>query len=191
MGKLEQTNEKLIRRTKIQHAILATVQISGLIAWALLAPNTLKLLKPIIKRSNKYNEKSIYNTRKRLIENGLLEVKNGSVSLTKKGEVALERMEAGYTTVPKPKKWDKKWRVLIFDIPEIRRSTRDKLRHTLISIGCIKLQDSVWITPYNCEDLITLLKTEFKIGKELIYIIADHIENDVFLKKQFDLLKYD
>jgi DNA-binding transcriptional regulator PaaX len=35
----------------------------------------------------------------------------------------------------KNKKWDGKWRVLIFDIPETRRFDRDNIRRALISIG--------------------------------------------------------
>ncbi len=187
MGSLEKRNSELIRKSKIQHAILSTLKISGLIAWAVLAPNTITLLKPVLKNSKRNTEKSIYYARKRLIEKGLIETDGQSVRLTKKGEIELQRLEIGSTKIQKPKKWDKKWRILIFDIPESKRTTRNKLRNTLMGIGCRKIQNSVWVTPYNCEDIITLLKTDFKIGKELIYIIADHIENDVFLRKYFEL----
>jgi CRISPR-associated endonuclease Cas2 len=77
--------------------------------------------------------------------------------------------------------------MLIFDISEKRRGTRDKVRNTLISIGFIHLQDSVWVYPYDCEDLITLLKADFMIGKDLLYVIADKIENDIELHKKFGL----
>lgn len=87
----------------------------------------------------------------------------------------------------KPKKWDGKWRILIFDISEKRKRDRDKLRFILRSIGFFKLQNSVWVYPYDCEDLINLLKTDLHIGKAILYIVADKIEYDINLKKRFDL----
>ena len=77
--------------------------------------------------------------------------------------------------------------MVIFDIKEGRRSLRHTLRETLRAVGFTKLQYSVWVYPYDCEDLITLLKVDFKVGKDLIYVIADSIENDGWLKKRFGL----
>ena len=77
--------------------------------------------------------------------------------------------------------------MLIFDIREERKILREKVRNTLRCIGFEKLQKSVWVYPYDCEDLITLLKADFKVGKDILYIIADKIENDRWLKKKFGL----
>ena len=77
--------------------------------------------------------------------------------------------------------------MLVFDIPEYRKTLRDKVRRTLISIGFVRLQDSVWIYPYPCDDLIALLKSDFRVGKDLLYVIADSIENDTALKKRFSI----
>ena len=78
---------------------------------------------------------------------------------------------------------------LFFDIPERRRGTREKIRATLITLGFIRLQDSVWVYPYDCEDLILILKADFKIGKDVLYIIADQIEYDAPLRTYFNLPK--
>jgi hypothetical protein len=43
----------------------------------------------------------------------------------------------------------------------------------------------VWVYPYDCEDLITLLKADFKIGKDLLYVITESIENDKWLRQSF------
>ena len=75
----------------------------------------------------------------------------------------------------------------MFDIREERKRLREKVRQTLISLGFKRLQDSVWVHPYDCEDIIMLLKSDFKIGKDLLYIIADTIENDTRLRKDFGL----
>jgi phenylacetic acid degradation operon negative regulatory protein len=45
------------------------------------------------------------------------------------------------------RRWDGRWRMVVFDFPETARKARDAFRHTLRQqrMGC--LQKSVWITP--------------------------------------------
>ncbi len=165
------------------------VATAGFLSVAALAPNAIQALGILggFNKSKRQNE-IIANSRKRLVAHGLLEyTPEGFLRLTSKGETKLEQLELREYKIKKPRRWDKKWRVLIFDIREERKALRDKVRTTLIAIGFMRLQDSVWVYPHDCEDLITLLKADFKIGKEILYIIADTIENDSWLKKQFKL----
>lgn len=50
--------------------------------------------------------------------------------------------------------WDGRMHVVTYDIPEKQRTDRDLLRVHLTRIGAAKLQDSVWITPYNPVDIL-------------------------------------
>jgi len=130
---------------------------------------------------------SIRAARNRLVQKGLLTWDNKKLRITPKGEKELQGLSVPGFKLPKPRRWDGKWRVLIFDIPEQRKGLRDKLRRTLRIIGFARLQDSVWIYPYDCEDFVTLLKADFKIGKDLLYMIVDTLEYDTPLRKKFDL----
>lgn len=47
------------------------------------------------------------------------------------------------------KTWDKKWRLVTFDIEEVSRLTREKFRDKLKELGFGMLQESVFISPYN------------------------------------------
>lgn len=47
-------------------------------------------------------------------------------------------------------KWDGKWRMVIFDIPEKRRAARDLLRSKLKAWSFIRWQQSVWASKKNC-----------------------------------------
>ena len=186
MGKLETESRKKTRIANIQKAVLATVAVAGMISLAAIAPNVIGALGKmgILKKPR---QDSIHRARKRLIDHGLLEYKDGFLELTEKGEAELRKVQSSEYKLKKPKRWDGKWRVLIFDIKEQKRTLRDKLRQTLAAVGFKHLQDSVWIYPYDCEDFITLLKTDFMIGKDLLYLIVDKMENDEFLKKDFGL----
>jgi len=141
-----------------------------------------------IKTKSKY---SFWRTVTRLEYDGLIQIETKNqlkiIKLSKRGEKVL--YFSGEANVNKgiKHKWDKKWRVLIFDIPEERKGTRNKVRNTLRSRGFFRLQDSVWIYPHDIEDFVTLLKTDLKVGREVLYMIVDVLENDHLIKKHFSL----
>ena len=190
MGKLEFEAKKRFQKDYLKKVILATVSAAGLMSLALLAPNATEALSKlgIIKKPRK---SSFNRSIERLRENGLLvfEKKNNGTFLriTSRGELTLERLCDNPRLIKKPKRWDGKWRMVMYDMKEPRKKLRDRLRTTLIGLGFVKLQNSVWVYPYDCENLITLIKADSKIGEEVLYVIADTIENDKHLKEMFGL----
>jgi CRISPR-associated endonuclease Cas2 len=193
MGIMEKEVKRKIRMTKIQTGILTAVYAAGILSVALLAPNVLSVMQSASKKSGLYDrvtrgkKQSINISRKRLIEAGLLVYENGFLRLTKEGEKRMHEFEARNFSLDKPRKWDGKWRVLIFDIKETRKAIRDKMRYILRSIGFIRLQNSVWVYPYDREDLVTMFKADMEIGKDLLYLIVDKLENDNHVRSHFGL----
>ncbi|MEK7065880.1 MAG: hypothetical protein AAB938_00845 [Patescibacteria group bacterium] len=188
MGQMEQKSKQRTRVKNLQGIILDTVAAAGVISIALLAPNTLTALKKFGMLPGPRQKETISITRKRLVKAGLLAYDDrGLLRLTARGEKKLHYARMRDFKLKKPRRWDRKWRVLIFDIREKKRSTRDKVRYTLSAIGFVRLQDSVWVYPYPCDDFITLLKADFSLGRELLYLIVDSIEFDRDLRKQFGL----
>lgn len=83
--------------------------------------------------------------------------------------------------------WDKKWRIIIFDIPEKKRKVRDRFRSAIIEIGFKMLQRSIWISPKgNFEDIQQIIR-EYKIEKYVVLIFADRISNDLIFEKKFNI----
>ena len=193
MGKLEKEVKLQIRKTKIQRAVLNSIFAVGVISVALLAPNAMTILKYFDGgKKRKNNPKYLINkTARRLQERGLIMFektdKGTFLRLTPLGEKHIDRLDQDDFKIKHPKKWDGKWRVIIFDIKETRRLLRDKVRLTLSRIGFVRLQNSVWVFPYDCEDLMMLLKADFRIGKDMLYLIVDKIEYDTPLRKKFNL----
>ena len=193
MSSLELNLKKKTRKSKIQKILLNSLYTAGIMSLAVFAPNAISILKKFnIGKKRKSNPK--YSVRKainRLRQKGLIvweENKKGVfLRLTREGEQSLDLMERKEFKISIPKKWDSKWRIIIFDIKEERKGTREKLRNTLINIGFLKIQNSVWVYPYDCEELMTLIKADLKVGKDILYIIADSIENDSWVKKHFNL----
>ena len=107
--------------------------------------------------------------------------------LTKKGQKRLASYQASGISKQNPRSWDGKWRVIIFDVAEDKRAIRDKLRRELRNYGFVRLQQSVWVVPFDCEDFISILKTDQKLWSEVLYIVADKIEGERHLRKTFNL----
>lgn len=187
MGELEKKSRKNSGRADVQKIVLGTVATMGILSVSLLAPNVLGTLGRLGLLPTRRQTDTIRAARNRLVQRGFLKYDGNKLRLTEAGKKKLRSLELHDYQIPRPKRWDKKWRVLVFDIPETRRSLREKVRRTLMEVGFIRLQDSVWIFPYPCEDLITLLKADFKIGKDVLYMIVDTLEYDTSFRKKFDL----
>jgi len=87
----------------------------------------------------------------------------------------------------KEKKWNGKWFMVFFDVPEIQRNKRGYLREYLKKIGFYKYQQSVYIFPYECEEEVALIKKIVEAAKYMKYIIAEKIEDEELLKSFFNL----
>lgn len=193
MGILEKEVKAKDKRKNIQKIILSTIAVAGILSVAAVAPNIFSVIRQLEgSRKRKKNLKySINESFTRLREKGLIEVieinRKKIARITTKGESKLDFLDKHNFKLKIPKKWDGRWRVVIFDIQEKRKKTRDQLRATLMQIGFVKLQNSTWIYPYDCEDLISLIKSDFMLDKDVLYLIVEKLENDWQLRKKFDL----
>lgn len=187
MGSMEKASTKRTKRVVMQHYVLAAVATAGLLGVAAVAPNALALLKNVGITPHKRHDEVIKRATKTLVDRGFLEWSGGLLRITPHGRHAYEMHQAYLQLKTKPRKWDGKWRVLIFDIPEGRRPARFAIRKKVLEAGFVRLQDSVWVFPYPCEEFVSLLKVHLKIGKDLLYLIADSIENDKKLRAHFSL----
>lgn len=177
---------------KIAKIILMTISAAGFLSVALMAPNALRAIEMFYGGNKKYNRKyHIKNTITKLKQGGFIEFKNRNgksfIRLTEKGHQRLLKYQLHDFVIKKPKKWDNKWRVIIFDIKEYKRGIRNNLRKELVNLGFVRLQNSVWAYPYECEDLMFMLKTYFHLGKDVLYMTVDKIENDKWLREEFSL----
>ena len=185
MGNIEKESRARRRKTNLKKILLETLFVGGVVSVALLAPNAIGVMKQYGFIPSPRQKTSLTIARDRLLRKGFIERKEGMLRITARGERELRMLDCGSYRLKKPRHWDGRWRILIFDIPERRKSLRDKLRRTLLSVGFVRLQDSVWLYPYDCEDFVVLLKSDFKIGKDMLYLIVDALEGDQRYRKLF------
>src|SRR3989344_9603665 len=196
MGIMERDagRERIRRRIwgTFQLTLLATVAVGVVVLIAATAPNAAQLLKyfPGYKKGAKFNYQA-KTALGRLAAKGLIlfEERNGKryARVTDAGEEILALESLREKSAQKPKRWDGRWRVVLFDIPERRRGVRNRLRLFMQEDGFVRLQDSVWVYPYDCEDLIALAKANFRIGFDVLYMIVEQLERDNHLREHFGL----
>ena len=185
-------------RVSISRAVLTGVAVAGFISVAVLAPNAIQIFKhfklPAEKKKLVKNvslKYGVQSTIARLEKEGciIFEKKDATLCarLTKKGEKRLAAYETKSHNIEK-REWDGKWRVVVFDVAEGRRAARDLLRRNLKSFGFLCLQKSVWVFPYDCEDLISLIKTDQELWENVLYMEAEKIENSNRLQAYFQLV---
>ena len=110
------------------------------------------------------------------------------IILTKDGEKKALRFKLDDMKIKKPKKWDKQWRIVIFDIPEKFKTAREALRGKLKNIGFVELQKSVFAHPFECEDEINFIVEVFQIRPFVRFVKASSFTNEEQFRMKFDLL---
>jgi len=110
------------------------------------------------------------------------------ISLTEKGKAKASWMQIDELKIKRPKKWDGRWRIVVFDISQLRKIYREAFRGKLKELGFFPLQKSVWICPFDCEAEIELLRDFFGFSQEeLRLIVAKEIGPDKKLKEIFKI----
>jgi CRISPR-associated endonuclease Cas2 len=185
---MKQTTKEKTKKGEIAMMILAGIGIAGIVVVALAAPNALQII-PGFQRK-RYRKSSLDRSLAALLRRGFVEMRRGKygwrVELTEKGMQELFLYESRQKLFQR-RRWNRKWHVLIFDISEKRRLTRDAIRKTLLQFGFYRLQDSVWVFPYDCERILELLRTKYRVRHDALYMRVDKIANDQELRRHFGL----
>ncbi|MDP1689918.1 MAG: CRISPR-associated endonuclease Cas2 [bacterium] len=180
-------------RIPIQTIVLRTLAVSGAISIALVAPKMTHLFK-YLDRPRQERTRVYARTKQalaRLQEKKLIIIKDGSVELSVAGTQEVQKILANEYQISEPAFWDGKWRMIIFDIKEKQRKRRDELRLLLGGAGFIKLQQSVWVHPYVCDEFIELLKAHLSSrGDELFYFTVQDLQPDTVLRRHFNLKNF-
>ena len=179
-------------KSEIVKDILSWLFIGGAVALAVTSPYFVHNLLTGNKKWNKYSKRKISTTFDRLRREGLIsiEAKNKQIyiSLTQEGRRKAGIFQIDKLRIARPKQWDRKWRMLMFDIPHKKKILREALRGKLKQLGFFPFQKSIWIHPYRCGAEIDLLKEFFGLtDKEVQLIVADYIGKDENWKQLFKL----
>jgi DNA-binding transcriptional regulator PaaX len=179
-------------KSEIVKDILNWLMLAGAVYIAASSPYFVRNLLKEFKKWQKYPKKKITDTFYNLKRRGLIKIeqKRGQIyiTLTEEGKKRAGRFQIDALKIKRSKKWNGKWRIVIFDISQLKKIHREAFRGKLKQLGFYPLQKSVWVHAFDCQAEVELLREFFGLTeKEIRLIIAEKIENDQELKKFFKL----
>ena len=171
----------------VQEVLLLLAAGAFLIA-SFITPGLPLALKPFIdyKREKDYqkwkqfNQARLKQVLKRLKEQKVVEILptkyEDIIKITDRGKRKILRFKLDKLQLKK--KWDGKWRLIIYDVAKEKKRERDYLREILKRLKCFQLQKSVYLTPFKCEDEIEYIRQLFGIGDEVKILKVASLENE-------------
>ena len=79
-----------------------------------------------------------------------------------------ERLSSLISKYDRKRVWEQKFYLITYDIPESRKKERELLRGYLKRIGAGMIQESVWLTPYDPNDILREFTKERKLKGSII-----------------------
>lgn len=189
MERINEINSKKSKKGEIAKMILTCIGMTGIAIVGAAAPGIFRILpRP---RRKEYSRSQLDRSLQKLLESGMVKFNQGvrgwRVELTEKGLAEVTTYEMRQKLLQPEKHWKGKWHILVFDIQEERKKVREKVRRSLSNMGFYRLQDSVWVYPFECEEVMELLRTKYGVRHEALYVRAEKIAKDKWLRRHFSL----
>jgi DNA-binding transcriptional regulator PaaX len=171
--------------------LLKIAEIGILVLPALTSPYFIRyVVKKYFKEKNKKRVRAITDLKKKKLID-IQEQKDGSVKicLTENGKKIILQYELEKLKIKKPEKWDRKWRVIIYDIPHNLRTASNAFRIKIRELGMYQLQKSIWIYPYDCIKELDFSCAVFDIPLEdcVLYFKTEELPKQKEIRHFFNL----
>ena len=109
------------------------------------------------------------------------------ITLTHKGKQFLNQKAMEELRPPKPPVWDKKWRLVLFDIPEEFKKNRNSFAAGLKRMGFVQIQKSCFTFPFPCLDEVEILADFHEVRPFVTFLVAESLEGSKALARRFKL----
>ena len=186
----------IIKNRSLPADILLIAAAGPIILSSLFLPNAPQMLKPLVKwykNWDKIKRQRIHEAIRRLNQKRLIGLTQKGdylyIEITENGRKLIKNFDYDNIELPSHNNWDKKWRLVIFDLPEKQNKERHILSKKLKTLGFYPLQESVFIYPYDCRDEIDFVCEFLSVGRHVNYCIVESLDKrEGNLRKIFDLL---
>lgn len=194
--KKDKRRQKLYDLTKetgktLGTVLLGIIAVCGAITIAAVAPNILSAFGRTGKHRRYFNKQDFNKQLSYFRRRGYIKFSknNGDgttgISLTKSGEEQVIKQRLASLKVIPQDKWDKIWRIVIFDVPEKNTWARNGLRFYLKRMGFYQLQKSTFVSPHPCREEVEFLGRIYGLDEEIRLIETSNISYDKDIKECF------
>lgn len=184
-------NDKVQRDySDTKEMLLDLLKVTGLISFAVVAPNGLRGYKFLLQAGSWFFQQPIkeqeHNLKKAIYylkRQGYVTIETSGVEkflkLMPKGVDQLKRMEVREAHFPVNKNWDQKWWIITADIPtKTHRAAADAFRAKLKEMKVVSLQRTLWVYPFEPTLELNFLLGIYDIGKFVTLMRADKLDTE-------------
>ena len=168
--------------------LTASVVFPGL---PLIAKGVLKITEEQTENTNDWGKYNLWRLRQvikrmqnskyiELIEEDNIQV----VKITEKGKMKLLKYNIDKMKLDESS-WDGKWRLVVYDVVKSKRNNSEMFRKAINNLNLLKLQKSVYLTPFKCDNEIEYLRQIYNVGNEVLILKVGSLENEKAYKKYF------
>lgn len=196
---------KVVSQIKIDPKAKEVLMLLGsgaFLAASIIFPGLPMAAKPFIdaakeadrnKRQKEWEKFNLWRLRqviKRMQNSKLVEIKEEEgipiIKITDRGKQKLLRYKVDEMVLDESN-WDGKWRLIIYDVASTKRANSEMFRTMLNKLRFLKLQKSVYLTPFKCEDEIEYLRLLFEVGNEVQILKVGSLENEAAYRRYFGI----
>ena len=176
----------------VAKTLLAIAAVGGAVTVATMTPNAVGAVGKLWERRGFFNKREFQRASSYLKQRNYVKIipkgeGEYTVKITDKGMVRVAEQAMNGFRIARPQHWDGWWRVVTFDIADKHKNERNLFREKLKILGFYKLQESVFVIPYPCEEELRFLISILNISDYVRFIKTQHISEDGDLKAYFSL----
>lgn len=180
------------RKQAFSNKLLKALAIGGVVTIAAVNPFFGVIASYVVREElrkmkwKNFNDRLYYLKRRGFVEVDQNPGGSYLVKVTASGRRQIKKYNLDDILIKTPKKWDKQWRMIIFDIPVEKQKSRLALLSKLRELGFIMFQKSIWVHPFECRDEIFVLARAFEVDKHVEYILCKDVSAGEYLREEFE-----
>jgi DNA-binding transcriptional regulator PaaX len=128
---------------------------------------------------------ALYLQQKELIVINELDDSMVSLTLTLAGWRRVQRYRVQKLAIKQPSHWDHRWRIVMFDIPERFKTSRNAVTIELKKLGFFQLQRSVWVHPFECQSEVGMLSQLYGVDQFMVYMNVEYTNAHATIHNHF------
>ena len=159
-----------------REAINEALKIIGLVGFSGItvnAPNVSAGLRKLLRQSPARPtdmNRLLYDLKRRDLIEVFKEAGQITFTLTPAGAYRLQALQLEQIRIPIPKVWDKKWRLVAFDVPISSSRQRQEFVAKLQALNFFMLQKSLWVYPFPCFPQVEEIASYYNVRRYLSLI---------------------
>jgi DNA-binding transcriptional regulator PaaX len=159
---------------------LKIIGAAGFSGMVIVAPNAVQALGLLLKKT-KVEDSSHERIMKELKRQGLVHITQTGQELeftiTPAGAHRLQQVIIDELSIPKPAKWDHKWRMVAFDVPLRQSKERAQFTSQLHALGFKIVQKSMWAHPFPCFEIVEQLAGHYNLARYCTLFEVERIDD--------------